>query len=30
MGFLAVLYLISFVTMLTIPNLKRLGQVNEA
>lgn len=29
MGFLAILYLISFVTMLTIPNLKRLGTVNE-
>lgn len=29
MGFLAVLYVISFITMLTIPSLRRLGQVNE-
>lgn len=29
MGFLAILYLISFTVMLTIPALRRLGQVNE-
>ncbi|KRM75082.1 MFS transporter [Secundilactobacillus collinoides] len=29
MGFLAVLYVISFITMLTIPSLHKLGQVNE-
>lgn len=30
MGFLSVLYLISFTVMLTIPSFRKLGQVNEA
>jgi len=29
MGFLSVLYIISFTVMLTIPSLRKMGKVNE-